>query len=78
MGHTYTALYYHVVFGTKDRLPSIQAEVHMRLYEYFSGIVRGENGSLLAIGGMPDHIHLPTSVTRPRQDKMTMGCSVGS
>ena len=58
MGHTYTALQYHIVFGTKDRLPSIQPKLQSRLYEYIGGIVRGENGMLIAIGGMPDHIHL--------------------
>ncbi len=58
MGHTYTALQYHIVFGTKGRVPSIQPNIQMRLYEYIGGIVRGENGILIAIGGMPDHIHL--------------------
>ena len=58
MGHTYTALHYHVVFSTKDRVPSIGPELQPRLYEYIGGIVRGEGGSLVAIGGMPDHVHL--------------------
>ncbi|MGD2110155.1 MAG: IS200/IS605 family transposase [Phycisphaerae bacterium] len=58
MGHTYTALRYHLVFGTKGRVPSIQPEVERRLYDYIGGIVRGENGVAIAIGGTPDHIHL--------------------
>ena len=58
MGHTYTALHYHVVFSTKNRVPSITAEVQTRLHEYIGGIVRSEDGILIAIGGMPDHIHL--------------------
>ena len=61
MGHTYTALHYHIVFGTKGRVPSIQPEVQMRLHEYIGGIVRSENGIPIAIGGMPDHIHLLAS-----------------
>ena len=58
MGHTYTALHYHIIFATKDRVPSITPELQTRLYEYIGGIVRGENGNLIAIGGTPDHIHL--------------------
>ena len=58
MGHTYTALHYHVVFGTKDRTPSIRPEFHTRLYEYIGGIVRSEHGPVIAIGGILDHIHL--------------------
>jgi REP element-mobilizing transposase RayT len=58
MGHTYTALHYHIVFGTKGRAPSISPDIQTRLYEYIGGIVRSENGILIAIGGMPDHVHL--------------------
>ena len=61
MGHTYTALHYHIVFGTKNRVPSITPDVQTRLYEYIGGIVRGENGVLIEIGGMPDHMHLSAS-----------------
>lgn len=39
MGHTYTALHYHVVFGTKGRAPSIQPDVQMRLHEYIGGML---------------------------------------
>ena len=58
MGHTYTALHYHIVFSTKNRVPSITAHVQTRLHEYIGGIVRSENSIPIAIGGMPDHIHL--------------------
>ncbi|MCK4658042.1 MAG: IS200/IS605 family transposase [Phycisphaerae bacterium] len=58
MGHSYTALYYHIVFSTKNRTPQITSEFHTRLYDYIGGIVKGENGTLLAAGGMPDHVHL--------------------
>ena len=47
MGHTHTALHYHIVFGTKGRVPSIQPDVQTRLYDYIAGIVRGETASPL-------------------------------
>jgi putative transposase len=55
---TFANLLYHVVFSTKGRLPLITEEVKEPLYEYMGGIIRGEGGILLEIGGMPDHVHL--------------------
>jgi REP element-mobilizing transposase RayT len=32
--------------------------LHDDLYRYIGGIIRGEGGSPIEIGGMPDHIHI--------------------
>src|SRR5947208_145312 len=58
MGNTYASLVAHIIFCTKERAPLITAESRERLYEYMGGIIRRERGSLLEIGGMPDHVHL--------------------
>ena len=58
MASTFTNLLYHVVFSTKDRTPAIHEGLRERLYEYIGGIIRGERGVLLEIGGVPDHVHL--------------------
>ena len=58
MASTFTNLLYHAVFSTKDRVPAIHEGVRERLYEYMGGIIRGERGVLLEIGGVPDHVHL--------------------
>ncbi len=50
--------YGHLVFSTKNREPIITGEIESRLYEYLGGVVRGANGSLIEINGMPDHVHL--------------------
>lgn len=55
---TFANLLYHIVFSTKGRAPLISEEVKEPLYEYMGGIIRGEGGILLEIGGMPDHVHL--------------------
>lgn len=55
---TYANLLYHIVFSTKGRVPLISGEVKEPLYEYMGGIIRGEGGILLEIGGVPDHVHL--------------------
>lgn len=58
MPGTYTKLLYHVVFSTKYREPRITDNLGGNLYPYIGGIIRGERGSLIEIGGMPDHLHL--------------------
>ena len=58
MGSTLTYLVYHVIFGTKRREPIIIPEIRDDLYRYMGGIIKGEDATLLQIGGMPDHVHL--------------------
>lgn len=58
MPSTYTNLIYHIVFSTKQRLPLISADLQDELYRYIGGIIRGEGGTLLEIGGTADHIHI--------------------
>ena len=58
MPGTYSQILLHVVFSTKGHTAFIESELQERLYGYIGGIVRAEKGTLYAIGGMPDHIHL--------------------
>ncbi len=58
MGHTHTALNYHLVFSTKGRAPLITPDRQPRIYAYMGGIVRVVGGEMLSIGGVADHVHL--------------------
>src|SRR5262245_39473004 len=58
MASTLTNLLYHIVFSTKNREPIITSPIRGDLYKYIGGIIRTEEGKLLEVGGMPDHIHL--------------------
>lgn len=58
MGSTYTNLFYHIIFSTKHRQPLISSVLREELYKYIGGIVRGEGGLLIEIGGVADHLHL--------------------
>jgi len=58
MASSLTNLLYHIVFSTKERIPLIEDGLRESLYEYIGGIVRGQRGVLLEIGGMPEHVHL--------------------
>jgi len=62
MGQSYTCLRYHVIFSTKNRRPQITPDLRQRLYDYMGGIIKGENGRLIASGGTPDHVHLLISL----------------
>lgn len=58
MPGTYAQILFHVVFSSKRRHPLITPEIQPRLYAYIGGIVRAEKGTLYAIGGMSDHVHM--------------------
>ena len=58
MPGTYSQILLHIVFSTKQREPWISPETAERLYPYMGGIVRAEQGVLLAVGGIEDHVHL--------------------
>ena len=62
MPNSYTCLRYHVIFSTKNRLPQIGEMMRSRLYEYLGGIIRDNQGRLLAAGGTADHVHLLVSL----------------
>jgi REP element-mobilizing transposase RayT len=64
MPQSYAKLYYHIVFGTKDRVPQISDEMAPRLYEYFSGIFRNKACILAKAGGIADHVHLLAILSR--------------
>lgn len=55
---SYTNFLFHIVFGTKGRLPLITPEIKPRLHEYLGGTVRGLGGTAFDINGMSDHVHL--------------------
>jgi REP element-mobilizing transposase RayT len=58
MANTFTQIYIHSVFTVKNReciiLPNWEEEV----YKYITGIVQNNGHKMLAINGMPDHIHV--------------------
>ena len=57
MSGTFSQIYIQVVFAVKHRNALIQAEWEERLYQYITGIVRNKGQKMLAINGMPNHIH---------------------
>lgn len=60
---TFTKLMYHIIFSTKYRDPLIDVSLQDRLYKYMGGIIRAQNGHLIAIGGIEDHVHILASLS---------------
>lgn len=58
MPSTHLSLHYHLVFSTKERLPTIVTDIRPRLHAYLGGIVNGLGGVPLDVGGVADHVHL--------------------
>ncbi|MBL0127693.1 MAG: IS200/IS605 family transposase [Flavobacteriales bacterium] len=55
---TYTKLHFHIVFGTKGRVPCIDQRWRSRLWEYMGGTIRGLGDVPHGVGGWDDHVHL--------------------
>jgi putative transposase len=64
MPQSFASLHVHMIFSTKNRAPTIQPDLQPRLFEYMGGIFRAKKCSLIAAGGMPDHVHLLVSLSR--------------
>ena len=66
MSDTYSNLSVHLVFSTKDRMPLLTRDVRDHVFPYIGGIVKRQGGTIIAVGGMPDHLHVvarwPTNV----------------
>jgi putative transposase len=58
MPSTHISFHSHIVFATKDRIPSIKNDWRNRLHAYLGGIAKGAGATPLAIGGTEDHVHL--------------------
>jgi len=58
MANTYTQCYFHLVFAIKNRDALIKMGWKNELEKYITGIVQNHKHKLLAIGSMPDHIHI--------------------
>lgn len=58
MANTYVKIQIQIVFGVKYRNGLINPSWEDELFKYMTGIVENRGHKLLAINGMPDHIHI--------------------
>ena len=58
MANTYSQLYVQIVFAVKGRQNLISKKWKGEIYKYITGIITNQKQKLIAINGMPDHIHI--------------------
>ncbi len=63
MAQSFTCVYLHITFSTRERLHLIPVDMQMRLWSYVGGILKNHGMSGLAIGGMEDHLHVLVSLS---------------
>jgi REP element-mobilizing transposase RayT len=58
MGHSYTFLITHIVFGTRFRWRCIDQPLRTELYPYCRAVARALKCDAIEIGGSDDHLHM--------------------
>ena len=58
MANTFSQIYIQTVFAVSGRESLIKATFKEELYKYIAGIVRNQKQKLIAVNGMPDHVHI--------------------
>ncbi len=58
MASTFSQIYIQIVFAVKGRNSLIKPSWEEELYKYITGIVQNKGQKMLAINGMPNHIHI--------------------
>ena len=59
---SYRQLLYHLVFRTKDSLPTINQDHTDQLYAYITGIIKNKSSHLYRINGVENHLHILTDL----------------
>lgn len=57
MTGTFSQIYIQIIFAVKGRESVIDTSWENELYKYITGIIQNKGQKMIAINGMPDHIH---------------------
>ena len=58
MPQSFTQLYAHLIFSTKNRVPLLDAEIRPRVHAYLATIIRDLDAPYVLVGGVADHVHI--------------------
>jgi putative transposase len=65
VGQSLTHLLVHAVFSTKDRRPFLRSEeIRNEIYAYMAGTLKGLESYPIKIGGVEDHVHIFSSLSK--------------
>jgi REP element-mobilizing transposase RayT len=58
MPHSYTKIWIHAIWATKERAPFIHSDIESKIYQYILEQLREQGCPVRIVNGMPDHIHI--------------------
>ena len=58
MRDTYSNIYLHLIFHTKNISVPIEENDLPEVFRYIGGVIRSNSGTAYAVGGRTDHIHI--------------------
>ena len=65
MGQSLTHLLVHAIFCTKDRRPFLRSEeIRDEIYAYMAGTLKNLDCHPIKIGGVEDHVHVFSSLSK--------------
>jgi len=56
--HSYSSIYFHLVWSTKNKRPYIKSEFKKDLYSFIGKTIIMKGWHPIAINGIEDHIHI--------------------
>lgn len=79
MANTFSQIYLHIVFSTKNRVDWIDPQIEDRVWAYIGGIARKHKMTAIQVGGIDNHIHaltgIPTIISPSQAAKYLKGDS---
>ena len=57
MPHTFSKIWIHAIWSTKDRAPLLVPDIEQMVYRFISDQLREQGCPVRIINGMPDHVH---------------------
>ncbi len=79
MANTFSQIYLHLVFSTKNREKLINQDIETRVWAYMGGIAKRHGMTPIQMGGMEDHAHVcvgtPTTMSTSQAAKAIKGDS---
>ncbi len=58
MANSYAQIYIQLIFAVKGRENLIRSDWEERLFQYITGIIQNKGQKMIAVNGMPDHLHV--------------------
>ncbi|HRI03826.1 MAG TPA: IS200/IS605 family transposase [Pyrinomonadaceae bacterium] len=77
MANTFSQIYFHIVFSTKNRVDHIGPDIEQRVWAYIGGIARKHGLVARQVGGIDNHIHALISSTTTHSPSQIAKCLKG-